>query len=203
MSYGWKRTEILGALTNGIFLVSLAVYITLETIPEIFVPQPPPTGVLVVIIAALGLIINTGATVVFYLTGQAHGHSHAAGGHGHSHGGHGHAHGGDIQGDSEDVILLDNYDDHDDHEEHGHSHKKKKDHGHSHGDTHGHSHSESDHDHDDHDDHEEHGHSHKKKKDHGHSHDGNHGHSHGEDHGHSHKQKIVGYFHIIINNKRT
>ena len=85
MSYGWKRTEILGALINGIFLISLAVYILLEIIPEIINPQQPPSGLTVIIIAGAGLIINTIATVVFHFTGQSHGHSHAGGGHGHSH----------------------------------------------------------------------------------------------------------------------
>jgi len=191
MSYGWKRTEILGALTNGIFLVSLAVYITLETIPEIISPETPPSGITVVIIAAAGLAINTIATVVFHFTGQSHGHSHAGGGHGHSHGGsdHGHSHGEEDHGhshakkkkpkSSETVHLISEYE----MEEHGHSHSEK--HGHSHSDKkdHGHSHSEG------------HGHSHSEKKDHGHSH------SHGEkeDHGHSHshgekepkKKKVV------------
>lgn len=144
MSYGWARTEILGALTNGVFLLSLCLYTTLEAIPQLFEPQQEPAGYYFVAVAAVGLVINTLGTVVFAITGQAHGHSHAGGGgHGHSHGGHGHAHD----------------------EDHGHSHDS---HGHSH-DSHGHSHSEKEElpllsggDH--HDDEHGHGHGHGKKK---------------------------------------
>ena len=219
MSYGWKRTEILGALTNGIFLVSLSVYITLETIPEIIEPEAPPSGGIVIIIAFFGLVINTVATVVFHFTGQSHGHSHAGGGHGHSHGGgeddHGHAHGEDDHGHShankkkgkkdEEFSLVEDY----------HEQKEKKEgHGHAHGDdgdNHGHSHSHGEkkekkegHGHA-HGEGEEHGHSHaeKKKEGHGHSHGGDdHGHSHAEkkkeDHGHAHGEQPVCFFSIFF-----
>merc|ERR1712137_4886 len=154
MSYGWARTEILGALTNGVFLLSLCLYTSLEAIPQIIAPTEEPAGYYFVAVAAAGLIINTLGTVVFAITGQAHGHSHAGGGgHGHSHGGHGHAH-----GDEKESLLADS-----------HSMKNfgsESSHGHSHGDDHGHSHSHGD------DHKEDHGHSHshghgkpKKKRD--------------------------------------
>ena len=169
MSYGWARTELLGGLTNGVFLVSLSLYIVLEAIPE-FIEPPAITeqdGLWYIGIAAGGLLVNTIGTVVFAITGQSHGHSHA---HGHSHGedSHGHSHGGEA------------HDDHDEEHGHGHGHGESHDeehgHGHGHGEKkkkhgHGHSHGGEAHDHD-----EEHGHGHgEKKKKHGH------GHSHGDE----------------------
>lgn len=129
MSYGWARTEILGALTNGVFLLSLCLYTTLEAIPELFEPSEEPSGLYFIVIAAIGLGLNTLGTVVFAITGQAHGHSHAGGGgHGHSHGGHGHSH-GDSHGHSHDEkqeLLEHSSDDHGHGHGHGHGEKKKK-----------------------------------------------------------------------------
>ena len=44
MSYGWARTEILGALINGTFLISLCLYVTLEAIPEYIQPSEVESG---------------------------------------------------------------------------------------------------------------------------------------------------------------
>jgi zinc transporter 1 len=159
MSYGWVRSEILGGLTNGCFLLSLCLYVALESIPRFVDPPKFESGWPFIIVAACGLGINTFGTIVFAFTGLSHGHSHSHGG-----GGHGHSHG---HGDKK--------------EKHGHSHghgdkKKKKDKG---KDKHGHSHGHGDKK-------EKHGHSHghgdkkdKGKDKHGHSH-GGHGHSHSE-----------------------
>lgn len=38
MSYGWVRSEILGGLTNGCFLLSLCLYVALESIPRFIEP---------------------------------------------------------------------------------------------------------------------------------------------------------------------
>lgn len=130
MSYGWARTEILGALTNGVFLLSLCLYTSLEAIPKIISPgYEDSSGLYFVSVAAAGFFINTIGTVVFAITGQAHGHSH--GSHGHSHGDHGHSHGDHAHEHVEDS-------DHDDHEEHSHKDSAAESlvsshHGHSHG----------------------------------------------------------------------
>jgi len=220
MSYGWARTEILGGLTNGCFLLSLSLYVALDAIPKIIRPEPIEGGLIFMIVAGAGLAINILGTVVFALTGMAHAHSHGGGG-GHSHGGGGHSHGSNDEKKKK--------------KKHGHAHDGADDHGHSHNhkdkkekDKHGHAHASDeekgllvqieddhhdDHDHHDHDD-DSHGHSHNhKEKDHGHSHNGEkkkkeHGHSHdGEkkekkkDHGHSHdgekkkKEKDHGHSH--------
>ena len=65
MSYGWARTEILGALINGTFLISLCLYVTLEAIPEYIQPSEVESGWYFVIVAAAGLVVNTVGTIVF------------------------------------------------------------------------------------------------------------------------------------------
>jgi solute carrier family 30 (zinc transporter), member 1 len=169
-TFGWGRAEILGGLTNACFLLSLCLYVVLESIPKFVQPEPlvkdagGTNAILFIIVAAAGLGVNTFGTVIFHFTGQGHTHSHGGGGHSHGGGG-GHSHGGDS----------------------GHAHgsdkkkkKKKSGHGHSHG---GH---DSGHSHGGHDS--------------GHSHGGDSGHSHGSDkskkkksgHGHSHGVEDLG-----------
>eukprot|EP01126_Amoeba_proteus_P014594 TRINITY_DN1644_c0_g3_i2.p1 TRINITY_DN1644_c0_g3~~TRINITY_DN1644_c0_g3_i2.p1 ORF type:complete len:353 (-),score=76.33 TRINITY_DN1644_c0_g3_i2:202-1260(-) len=130
MTYGWKRAEILGAVMNGCFLVALALYIVLESIPKFISPDfENGRDWWFVIVAGTGLGVNLLGTVVFAATGT-HGHSHAGGGGGHSHG----------EGHSHDHKSKDK-------EKHGHGHgdkkEKKEKHGHGHGETkekHGHGH---------------------------------------------------------------
>jgi len=108
MSYGWVRSELLGALTNGCFLLSLCLYVVLECIPKLITPEAIEGGYLFIAVAASGLGVNTIGTIVFCLTGTGHSHSH---GHSHSGGSGGHDH------------------------DHGHSHtsnEKSSHHGHSH-----------------------------------------------------------------------
>ena len=70
MSYGWARTEILGALTNGVFLLSLCLYTALQAVPELINPPVEDDGLYFVIIAALGLAVNTIGTLALHLTGE-------------------------------------------------------------------------------------------------------------------------------------
>jgi len=89
MSYGWARSEILGGLTNGCFLISLCLYVGLEAIPRFINPPPIEAGMIFIIIAACGLGVNTFGTLLFAGVGLEHSH----GGHSHSHGDHDHGHG--------------------------------------------------------------------------------------------------------------
>lgn len=41
MSYGWRRTELLGGLSNGLFLLSMSTFIFLQAIPSFI---SPPSG---------------------------------------------------------------------------------------------------------------------------------------------------------------
>lgn len=188
MTFGWARTEIIGGLVNGCFLLSLSLYIVLEAIPRLipFVANPDDTcsagalfedeDDLYIGVAAAGLLLNTIGTVTFHFTGQGHMHSHAGGGgHSHSHGGHG---GHDDHDDD---------DEDDDHDHHGHSHssgqKTPESHGHSHSGGHGHSHGSQT--------------PKKEEKGHGHSHSEGHGHSHGSQSpaGHDHDEEEEGHGH--------
>jgi Cation efflux family len=46
MSFGWARTELLGALLNGTFLLALCLYTFLEAIPEIITAAEATSGML-------------------------------------------------------------------------------------------------------------------------------------------------------------
>ncbi len=84
-SYGWGRSEIIGGLINGIFLISTCLYITIEAIQrfiEITVVEDP---LLVVWVGLAGLGVNL--IGLFMFIGDSGLHHH----HGHSHG-HGHKH---------------------------------------------------------------------------------------------------------------
>jgi len=89
MSYGWVRTEILGGLVNGCSLLSLCFYIVLESIPRLIHPEVIDAGIMIIVIAAAGLFVNTAGTIILGFIGL-HGHSHGHS-HGHDHG-HGHKH---------------------------------------------------------------------------------------------------------------
>jgi len=86
MSFGFGRVEILGGLTNAIFLLSLCLYVFLEAIPRLVRPVAVVDGIPFMVVAGVGLLVNTIGTIVFGLTGQAHSHSHGGHGHGHGHG---------------------------------------------------------------------------------------------------------------------
>ena len=68
MSYGWARTEILGAMVNSIFLLSLCLYVLLEAIPKLIWPEPMEGGIYFIAVAAAGLVINTLGTIIFACT---------------------------------------------------------------------------------------------------------------------------------------
>lgn len=134
MTFGWKRTEVLGAVMNGCFLLALCLYIVLESIPRFISPDESESTSKgsweYIAIAASGLAVNLFGTLVFAVTG--HGHTHGPGeDHGHSHGEH--AHGKKKKGAKtpENESILSVADEH-----HGHSHGEKKakkgGHGHAH-----------------------------------------------------------------------
>lgn len=94
-TYGWKRTEVIGALMNACFLISLCIYIFVEAIEKFISPTKLYAnhldGVMFLAVAGSGIMVNGLGTIIFAVLG-GHGHSHGGhGGHGHSHGG-GHGH---------------------------------------------------------------------------------------------------------------
>lgn len=65
MTYGWKRTEVIGGLINGTFLLALGLYIIMDAIPRFIEPIKLPSGYLFMIVAGAGLVINLIGTIVF------------------------------------------------------------------------------------------------------------------------------------------
>ena len=60
-TYGLKRAEILSAQVNGVTLAALVVYFVYEGVRRLVDP-PPVAGGLVAITAAVGIVVNLGAT---------------------------------------------------------------------------------------------------------------------------------------------
>ncbi|EGD80511.1 hypothetical protein PTSG_01102 [Salpingoeca rosetta] len=106
MTFGWKRAETIGGFVNAGFVLSMAVFVVLQAVPDFIYPDPDKIqqseAIYFVIIAAIGIFLNVVGMIAFCGHGHAHGHSHGGGGghsHGHSHGGHGHSH--DDDGDDD------------------------------------------------------------------------------------------------------
>ncbi len=86
-TFGFARAEVLGALTNSVFLMALCFEIFTECIQRFLKPEDLDKNNidLLLWVGIVGLIINVIGLFLFH----DHGHSH--GGHGHSHS-HGHSH---------------------------------------------------------------------------------------------------------------
>jgi solute carrier family 30 (zinc transporter), member 1 len=84
-TFGLGRAEMLGAGANGMFLLSLSIFVVLESVPKFYAAEAPPSdaGWILVISALGGIVVNTFAMVVFCMLGDG----------GLGHGGHGHGHG--------------------------------------------------------------------------------------------------------------
>ena len=194
MTYGWKRTELLGGLFNGLFLLSMSVFIFLQAIPSFVSPPEDVThdnALWFVAVAGSGIVFNVIGVFAFLGTGHAHSHG-GGGGHGHSHGGGGSkkakkgkaararlTEADGLIGVNGDGLSAGGYGATPN--GHGHAHDGPSSHGHSHGSSgssgsgsgsHG-----SGHDHG-------HGHSHGagEADAHGHGHGGDAGHHEGKDH---------------------
>lgn len=89
-TFGWQRAEVLGALVNAVFLIALCFSILVESLKRLVETESIHNPVLVLIVGALGLLINVVGLVLF--------HQH---GHGHSHSGHGLSHGSSVQNGTE------------------------------------------------------------------------------------------------------
>jgi cobalt-zinc-cadmium efflux system protein len=56
-TFGYHRAEVLAALTNGVLLLAVAVYILVEAWERFRDPRPVPSGT-VLLVAAAGLLVN-------------------------------------------------------------------------------------------------------------------------------------------------
>ena len=82
-TYGWARAEVLGALSNSVFLIALCFTIFVEALERLTHTEEIKDPNLLLIVGSLGLLINILGLFLF----AGHAHSHGGGGHGHSHGG--------------------------------------------------------------------------------------------------------------------
>jgi zinc transporter 1 len=153
MSYGWGRVETLGALINGVFLITVVMFICLDALERFIEPKIIDRPPLVLIVGGIGLAVNLIGMFMF-------------GGHA-PQPGHNHSHGGD---DKKKIIDESSEDEHSHPQEKMCTEEDHTGHDHTHNEEHGHSHGKKKHGKKD-----KHAHSHGKKEDHGHSH----GHSHG------------------------
>jgi cobalt-zinc-cadmium efflux system protein len=64
-TFGYKRAEILAALANGVALVAIAIWIFVEAVRRL--EQPPEVlGGLMLVVALVGLVVNTAAGLVLW-----------------------------------------------------------------------------------------------------------------------------------------
>jgi cobalt-zinc-cadmium efflux system protein len=68
-SYGWDRVEVLAAFVNGLTLLVLAVWITVEAVGRLFSPAPIE-GEVMGVVAVLGLLVNVVAAWILHRGGD-------------------------------------------------------------------------------------------------------------------------------------
>jgi len=67
-TYGYRRASILAALANAALLIAAVVWIVVEAVQRFFDPQPV-ASMTVIVVAALGVVINT-ATALLFMRGR-------------------------------------------------------------------------------------------------------------------------------------
>jgi cobalt-zinc-cadmium efflux system protein len=68
-SFGFRRAEILAALANGVALVAIAIWIAVAAVQRLRVP-PEPKGGWVLVVGAVGLVLNLAAARVLHGRGS-------------------------------------------------------------------------------------------------------------------------------------
>ncbi len=69
-TYGFRKLTIMASLASAILLLFALGCITLEAIGRLFHPKPIE-GITVIVVAAIGVVINT-ITALFFISGQKH-----------------------------------------------------------------------------------------------------------------------------------
>jgi cobalt-zinc-cadmium efflux system protein len=67
-SYGLARAEVLGAMLNGVLMLGIIVYLVVEAVQRLLEPRPV-IAIAVMVIAAVGLLVNT---AVAYVLSRGH-----------------------------------------------------------------------------------------------------------------------------------
>ncbi|XP_011504829.1 PREDICTED: zinc transporter 1 [Ceratosolen solmsi marchali] len=75
-TFGWARAEVLGALVNAVFLVALCFSITVEACKRFIEVEKIHEAKFLVVVGALGLLVNLIGLCLFHEHGHGHGHSH-------------------------------------------------------------------------------------------------------------------------------
>ncbi|KPA80958.1 putative cation transporter [Leptomonas pyrrhocoris] len=81
--FGYARYEVFGGFVNGILLLFIALYVTVESIQRIIDP-PEIEGPYLLLVSVIGLVVNIIGIIFFHDShGHSHSHSHGEGGGGH------------------------------------------------------------------------------------------------------------------------
>ena len=75
-TFGWARTEVLGALVNSVFLVALCFTIFVEAIQRLTHSHHIEHVDALLYVGIAGLIVNILGLFLFYEHGHAHRHGH-------------------------------------------------------------------------------------------------------------------------------
>ncbi|KAJ3147979.1 hypothetical protein HDU89_005053 [Geranomyces variabilis] len=76
MSFGYRRTKLVGGLINNVALFTLAVYVALDALPKFIFPEALTRPLIIVGFGAAGLVINAFGTLILGMLGLGHDHSH-------------------------------------------------------------------------------------------------------------------------------
>jgi zinc transporter 2 len=106
LSYGYHRSEVIGALASIFIIWALTVVLLFEATTRIIDRTPVENPAIMLITATAGLVFNI---VMAKILHSAPGHSHHGCDHGHSHGDE-HAHGDDHKHEKEHAHKHDNHD---------------------------------------------------------------------------------------------
>ena len=101
-TYGLRKSTILAALANALLLIAATGGLVWEAIERLAQP-PEPAAKTMMVVAGVGVIVNSVCAWVLLRSGHGHGHAH---GHDHDHGhDHGHDHDGHDHGAHDDLNL--------------------------------------------------------------------------------------------------
>ena len=76
-TFGWVRAEVLGALVNSVFLAALCFTILIESFKRFAIPEQVVQPKIVLIVGAIGLLVNIVGLLIFHQHGGGHGHSNS------------------------------------------------------------------------------------------------------------------------------
>ncbi|XP_045625365.1 proton-coupled zinc antiporter SLC30A2 isoform X2 [Procambarus clarkii] len=91
MNFGYHRAEVLGAVISVLIIWVITGILVYAAIQRVISMEFEVEADTMIIVSALGVVINIILGVVLHVGGGEHGHSHGGRSHGHSHGGQNHS----------------------------------------------------------------------------------------------------------------